>query len=116
MDDDLVATGRYARLEFASIDPERPRASVTVGFVELPDGALAVAATAPDARWATSLAQARRARVTIADRSYEATASELAPADPARNAAIRDLILRYGTPSEGLGLGPVFRLDPVADH
>jgi hypothetical protein len=115
MDDDLVASGRYARLEIASIDGERRGPTVTVGFLHLADGAVIVAATAPDARWATALGEVRRARVTIADRSYEATASELGLADPARNAAIRDLILRYGTPSEGLGRGPVFRLDPIGD-
>ena len=115
MDDDLVASGRYARLEIASTRGGRRGPIVTVGFLELADGAVVIAATAPDAGWATALAEVRRARVTIADRSYEATATELRPADPARNAAIRDLILRYGTPSEGLGRGPVFRLDPIID-
>jgi hypothetical protein len=38
----------------------------------------------------------------------------LEPGDPLRAAAIRDLILRYGTPSERLGAGPVFRLRPSA--
>ena len=33
---------------------------------------------------------------------------------PDRHRAIRELILRYGTPSEGLGRGPSFRLRPVA--
>ena len=47
----------------------------------------------------------------IGDRSFEAIAEPLGPADHAR--AIRELILRYGTPSEGLGHGPSFRLGPV---
>jgi hypothetical protein len=32
---------------------------------------------------------------------------------PERNAAIAALILRYGTPAEGLGRGPTFRLRPA---
>ena len=49
--------------------------------------------------------------MTIAERSFGATAELLERADHAR--AIRDLILRYGTPSEGLGAGPSFRLRPA---
>lgn len=49
--------------------------------------------------------------MTIAERSFEATAELLAGPDHAR--AIRELILRYGTPSEGLGAGPSFRLRPA---
>ena len=33
--------------------------------------------------------------------------------DPRRGRAIRDLILRYGTPSEGLGSGPIFLIRPL---
>ena len=46
------------------------------------------------------------------DRAFDALAEPLAPADHAR--AIRGLILRYGTPAEGLGHGPSFRLRPLA--
>jgi hypothetical protein len=49
--------------------------------------------------------------VRIGERSFEAIADLLGPADHAR--AIRELILRYGTPSEGLGHGPSFRLRPA---
>jgi hypothetical protein len=38
-------------------------------------------------------------------------AEPLAGADAAH--AVRELILRYGTPAEGLGRGAVFRLRPV---
>jgi hypothetical protein len=48
--------------------------------------------------------------VTVEDRTFEAIAEELDGADHAR--AVRELILRYGTPSEGLGAGPSFRLRP----
>jgi hypothetical protein len=116
VDDELVASGRYARLEIAARDGGPPTQRVTVGFVGLDDGAIVVAATAPDARWARSLADVRRARITMGDRSFDASATELTTTDPVRSAAVRDLILRYGTPSEGLGRGPVFRLDPLADR
>jgi hypothetical protein len=50
--------------------------------------------------------------VTVAGRSFEAIAELLDGPDHAR--AVRELILRYGTPSEGLGGGPSFRLRPRA--
>jgi len=114
MDDDLVASGRYARLEIEELDRGRTR-TVTVGFLAADDGSIVVAATAPGAAWARALASAASVGVTIGDRSFAAHAVELAEDDPARAAAIRDLILRYGTPSEGLGRGAVFRLRPVAE-
>ena len=49
--------------------------------------------------------------VEIGDERYEALAEPLDRADHA--IAIRELILRYGTPSEGLGTGPSFRLRRV---
>ena len=50
--------------------------------------------------------------VDIGDQHYEAVAEPLERADHIR--AVRELILRYGTPSEGLGSGPSFRLRPVS--
>jgi deazaflavin-dependent oxidoreductase (nitroreductase family) len=84
---------------------------VVVGFVERPGGAVAVAATSPDAAWALNLVAEPRCRVTIGDRSWAADARPLDGAEHA--AAVRDLILRYGTPSEGLGSGPSFELTPI---
>jgi hypothetical protein len=51
--------------------------------------------------------------VTIADATWDARARLLDGAEHA--AAVRDLILRYGTPAEGLGQGPSFELrrDPA---
>ena len=49
--------------------------------------------------------------MTIGDRSFDAIAEPLEGADHAT--AVRELILRYGTPSEGLGRGPSFRLVPL---
>jgi deazaflavin-dependent oxidoreductase (nitroreductase family) len=114
MDDDLVASGRYARLDIEAVDA-RPARTVTVGFVEADDGSIVVAATAAGAGWARALSAAPAVRVSIGERSFAACATELDDSDPARAAAVRDLILRYGTPSEGLGRGPVFRLGPVGD-
>jgi len=34
---------------------------------------------------------------------------------PDRARAIAELILKYGTPAEGLGVGPAFRLRPLDD-
>jgi len=81
---------------------------VAVGFVEEPDGSLLVAAGAPDADWALNLAADRACVVTVGERSRDAIAERLDGADHAR--AIRELILRYGTPAERLGAGPAFRL------
>jgi hypothetical protein len=47
----------------------------------------------------------------IGTRRFAAVAEPLEGADHA--AAVTQLILRYGTPSEGLGRGPSFRLRPV---
>jgi hypothetical protein len=46
-------------------------------------------------------------------RSFVAEAEELDDRDPRRGRAVRELILRYGTPSEALGSGPVFVLRPI---
>ena len=111
MDEDVV-DGRYARLELGSATG-RPRV-VTVGFVDDGDGSLLVAGGA-DARWAASLAADGDVIVTIGERRFPARATVLDEDDRARGRAIRELILRYGTPSERLGRGPVFRLTPRPD-
>jgi len=51
--------------------------------------------------------------VTIGGRTFAAVADRLDDRDPRRFAAVRGLILRYGTPSEALGSGPVFVLSPT---
>ena len=85
-------------------------ARAAVGFLGEPDGSLLVAAGEQDADWALNLEADSECAVTIGERSARYRAEPLYGAE--RNAAITGLILRYGTPSEGLGRGPVFRLRP----
>ena len=80
-----------------------------VGFVEDPDGSILVAA-GPGAHWAANLIIDPACTVTIAERSFRGVAEPLAGSQFA--AAIRELILRYGTPAERLGTGPAFRIRP----
>jgi deazaflavin-dependent oxidoreductase (nitroreductase family) len=111
VDDDLVRSGRYARLEIAGRTSGQLR-TVTVGYAEEPDGSLLIAAGAADADWAQNLEAATDPiRVTIGERTFHATADVLDEDDPLRGAAMRALILRYGTPAERLG-GSVFVLRP----
>jgi F420H(2)-dependent quinone reductase len=72
-----------------------------------------VAAGSGDTAWAANLLAEPACRVRIGDRTYDAVAEPLDEAEHAR--AIRGLILRYGTPAEGLGHGPSFRLRPVGE-
>ncbi len=107
MEDDLVSWGRVLRIETRGRVSGQP-AHAVVGYVERPDGTLVVAAGSPDADWARNLWADPACRITIGDDAFEAQARELAGAEHA--AAVRDLILRYGTPSESLGAGPAFEL------
>jgi deazaflavin-dependent oxidoreductase (nitroreductase family) len=111
MEDDLVASGRYLLLRGRGGRTGLPRA-VTVGFVddEAVPGALLVASRAGSA-WARNLFVNPACEVETANRTFAAVAEPLDGGDHAR--AIRGLILRYGTPAEGLGHGPSFRLRPV---
>jgi deazaflavin-dependent oxidoreductase (nitroreductase family) len=107
MDDDLVAWGRVLRIETTGRVTGRTARAV-VGFVEREDGGLLVAAGSADASWGRNLLRDPACRVTIADASWPATARPLS--GPEHAAAVRALILRYGTPAEGLGSGPSFEL------
>lgn len=62
--------------------------------------------------WADNLLADPRVTVEIGSRRFSALAQPLDGAEHA--AAIRALILRYGTPAERLGRGPSFRLRPIA--
>jgi deazaflavin-dependent oxidoreductase (nitroreductase family) len=106
----LVGWGKVAMVETRSHDSSRRR-STAVGFVERPDGSLVVAAGAPQAGWAVDLVTEPRCRVTIGEHAFDAVATELA--GPEHAEAVRDLILKYGTPAERLGSGPAFLLRPA---
>lgn len=110
MEEDLVATGRFIRLETRGRTSDRRR-TVTVGYVDEPDGSLLVAARSDTTAWARNLDADPACRVVLAGRTWDAVAEPLGRDDHVR--AIRALILRYGTPSEDLGRGPSFRLRPV---
>jgi deazaflavin-dependent oxidoreductase (nitroreductase family) len=107
MEDDLVARGRVLRIETRGRRTGRPARAV-VGFVEQADGSLLISAGSPAADWARNLLVEPACRVSIGDATFAAIATELHGDDHA--AGVRDLILKYGTPAEGLGSGPSFAL------
>jgi hypothetical protein len=82
---------------------------VALGYVDEPDGSILVAAGSPEADWARNLDADPSCRVVLGDAAWQvATAEPLEGAEAQR--AVRELILKYGTPAERLGRGPVFRL------
>jgi len=107
MEDDLVAWGRTVRLETRGRRTGRAAVAV-VGFVERPDGSIVVAAGSPDAAWALNLLADPSCRVTLGDATWAAVATPLERDEHVD--AVRSLIVRYGTPAEGLGSGPSFAL------
>ena len=109
MESDLVAWGKAIGLETVGRRSGRPR-RVTIGFVEQ-DGCLLVAAAAAGTHWARNLEAAPRCGVELRGRPRAYRAVRLR--GPDRDAAVAALILKYGTPAEGLGGGPAFRLEPV---
>ena len=108
----LTDWGKTARIETRGRSSGRP-AQAHVGFVEEPDGAILVAA-GPGAQWAANLLATPACGVTIGERSFRGIADPLSGAEYAT--AIRELILRYGTPAERLGSGPAFRIRPVDER
>lgn len=82
--------------------------TVAVGYVEEPDASLLVAAGTPETGWARNLLAEPACRVELGGAAWPAVAEPLEGSEAAR--AVRELILRYGTPAERLGRGPVFRL------
>jgi deazaflavin-dependent oxidoreductase (nitroreductase family) len=107
---DLVAWGRAIRLETVGRRTGR-LATTFVSFHEEADGSLLVAAANPDAAWARNLAVEPAATVTLRERRFAVLAEPLDGAD--FHTAIRELILKGGTPAERLGHGPAFRLRRV---
>jgi deazaflavin-dependent oxidoreductase (nitroreductase family) len=105
----LAQWGKAALIETRGRVSGRP-ARAHVGFIEAPDGSIVVAAGL-GAHWAANLLADPACTVTVDARIFRGTAEPLTGADFA--VAIRDLILRYGTPAERLGSGPAFRIRPV---
>lgn len=86
---------------------------VALGYVEESDGAVLVAAGGGDAAWARNLDADPRCRLRLGVEDWaDAVADPLEGPEQAR--AVRELILKYGTPAERLGRGPAYRLRPVA--
>lgn len=71
-------------------------------------------AAGDSARWALNLLAEPRVDVEIGERAFTAIAEGLDATDHAK--AIRELILRYGTPAERLGRGLSFRLRPIEEE
>lgn len=111
MDDDLVARGRVLRLETRGRTTGRPARAV-VGFATRPDGSLVISAGSTSADWARNLLRDPACRVTVGDATFAAVAVELDAGEHVE--AVRDLILKYGTPAEGLGSGPSFAVRPMS--
>jgi hypothetical protein len=86
---------------------------VTVGFVDEPDGSILVAAGTVDRSWAANLIANPEVEVAAGGRRFRGIAEELEDRDPRRGRAVGGLILRYGTPSESLGSGPIFLIRPI---
>jgi hypothetical protein len=84
-----------------------------VGYVDEPDGSILVAAGSLDRSWAANLLVDPAVEVEAGGRSFVGEAEVLDDRDPRRGRVVRELILRYGTPSEGLGSGPIFVLRPI---
>lgn len=111
MEDDLVAWGRVVRIETRGRVSGRTAVAV-VGYVERPDGSLWVATGSEDADWGLNLIADPACRVTLGESSFGAVARQLEREE--HQEAVRDLILRYGTPAESLGAGPSFELRRTA--
>jgi hypothetical protein len=87
-----------------------------VGFVDEGDGTYLIAATEPDTNWALNLLADSHCTATLENATFSAVAEPIDGRE--RNGAVTSLILKYGTPAERLGRGPVFRLQRVerGDH
>jgi deazaflavin-dependent oxidoreductase (nitroreductase family) len=107
--EELASWGKVALLETVGRVSGKHVQSA-VGFFEEEDGSLVVAAGSDSADWALNLRANHGCRATVGERTavYEATEIE----GGERSEGVVALILKYGTPAERLGRGPVFRLVP----
>src|SRR5215218_5918192 len=95
----LVGWGKVVRLETRGRVSGRP-IEVAIGYVEEPDGSLLVAAGTPETDWARNLDAEASCRVALGGELRPAIAEPLDGVDAHR--AVRELILKYGTPAERL--------------
>jgi deazaflavin-dependent oxidoreductase (nitroreductase family) len=107
--EELARWGKVALIETIGRTSGK-RTKAAVGFLESPDGSLVVAAGSQSADWALNLGREATVAVTIGDETRLYIANQVSEAE--RASAIVELILKYGTPAERLGRGPVFRLVP----
>jgi len=103
----LAGWGKVVTIETHGRVSGRPL-EVAVGYVEEDHGSVLVAAGSAESDWARNLAADPACRVRLGDESWQAIAELVEP--PESGLVVRDLILKYGTPAERLGRGPVFRL------
>jgi deazaflavin-dependent oxidoreductase (nitroreductase family) len=110
--EELARWGKVALLETTGRRSGRQVRSA-VGFVAEPDGALLIAAGDDAADWVRNLRAEPHCRATVGD-STAAYVAVFVDDDAQRAAAVTALILKYGTPAERLGHGPVIRLRPAS--
>jgi len=107
----LADWGKVIRLETRGRTSGRP-VEVALGYVEEPDGSILVAAGSDDSDWARNLEADPACSVVLGERRWpRAVADRLEGVDAQR--AVRELILKYGTPAERLGRGAAYRLRPL---
>ena len=107
--EELAGWGKVAWIETTGRTTGNPVTNA-VGFVDGAEGSLIVAAGSDSSDWALNLQSNPRCHVTISDVVGWYDAMEVGEED--RGPAVASLILKYGTPAERLGRGPVFRLTP----
>ena len=107
--EDLAEWGKVVLIETTGRISGRP-VSAAVGFVGDDQANLLVAAGSETADWALNLRSNPRCRATVGNDTTEYTATEVQGDE--RSQALVRLVLKYGTPAEKLGHGPVFRLEP----
>jgi deazaflavin-dependent oxidoreductase (nitroreductase family) len=106
----LAEWGKVALVETRGRISGRP-SRAAVGFIEEPDRSLLIAAGSEESDWVRNLRANSRCAVTIGERTAPFSAQEID--GPERSRTLTELVLKYGTPAERLGHGPVFRLTPV---
>lgn len=103
----LAGWGKVALIDTRGRISGRP-VRTAVGFWEADERTLYAAAGSETADWALNLRAQPRCTVMVGEQTADYDALEVEGDE--RSAALRELILKYGTPAERLGLGPVFRL------